>query len=316
MNILAIAEHREQQLRDVSTQLITAAREFSGTSDSQVSLALIGEEDLSLAESLNKEGVSQIYYVPHEQPYNHNVYVKAIEELYESVQPDLLLMPHTVCGWDYAPAAANRLDLPLITDIMSIQQEQPLTLEREVFESKVKEHVEIQETPVALTARPGEWDSTETAGEASVETVSVDLPDAKLRSRVEELVEGTTGDVDISEADYLVSIGRGIQEEENLDLIHDLADALGATISASRPITDNGWLPKNRQVGQSGKTVKPKVYLAIGISGAVQHISGMKSSDTIIAINNDPDAPIFDLADYGIVGDLFDVVPKLIEQFE
>ena len=123
------------------------------------------------------------------------------------------------------------------------------------------------------------------------------------------------GDVDITEADVLVSVGRGIDEEENIPLIEELADTLGATLSSSRPIVDNGWLPKNRQVGQSGKVVTPDVYIAVGISGAVQHVAGMKGADTIIAINTDPSAPIYDIADYGIVNDLFDVVPELIEQF-
>ncbi len=142
------------------------------------------------------------------------------------------------------------------------------------------------------------------------------MDEEALGARVQGFEEVGGGDVDISEAEVLVSVGRGIEEEENLDLVRDLADALGATLSASRPIVDNGWLPKNRQVGQSGKVVTPKVYIPVGISGAVQHVAGMKGSETIVAINTDPNAPIFDIADYGIVGDLFDVVPELIDEFE
>ncbi|MFC7116120.1 electron transfer flavoprotein subunit alpha/FixB family protein [Natronoarchaeum sp. GCM10025703] len=166
-----------------------------------------------------------------------------------------------------------------------------------------------------MTVRDAEWPVTEGAGEAEIEAADVDIDESAVRSTVKGFEEVGAGDVDITEADLLVSIGRGIEEEENLELIEDLADTLGATMSASRPIIDNGWLPKGRQVGQSGKVVTPDVYLAIGISGAVQHVAGMKGAETIIAVNTDPNAPIFDLADYGIVGDLFEVVPELIEEF-
>jgi len=149
--------------------------------------------------------------------------------------------------------------------------------------------------------------------DATVESLEVDHPESGARVTGFEEVGG--GDVDIADADVLVSVGRGIEEEENLELVEELADALGATLSASRPIVDNGWLPKNRQVGQSGKVVTPDVYIAVGISGAVQHVAGMKGSDTIVAINTDSNAPIFDIADYGIVGDLFEVVPELIDEF-
>ncbi|OYR89175.1 electron transfer flavoprotein subunit alpha, partial [Halorubrum sp. E3] len=164
-----------------------------------------------------------------------------------------------------------------------------------------------------LTVRGGEWPPAEGVGDATVEAADVDHPESGARVTGFEEVGG--GDVDIADADVLVSVGRGIEEEENLELVEELADALGATLSASRPIVDNGWLPKNRQVGQSGKVVTPDVYIAVGISGAVQHVAGMKGSDTIVAINTDPNAPIFDIADYGIVGDLFDVVPELVDEF-
>ena len=168
---------------------------------------------------------------------------------------------------------------------------------------------------VAVSVRGGEWPPAEESGDAAVEAFDVDIDEDAIGSRVSGYEEVAAGDVDISDADVLVSVGRGIEEEDNLEIIHDLADALGATVSASRPIVDNGWLPKNRQVGQSGKVVTPDVYIAIGISGAVQHVAGMKGAETIIAINDDPSAPIYDIADYGIVDDLFEVVPALTEEF-
>ncbi|MFC6766685.1 electron transfer flavoprotein subunit alpha/FixB family protein, partial [Natrinema soli] len=167
-----------------------------------------------------------------------------------------------------------------------------------------------------VTIRSAEWPQAEGTGDASIEAFDADIDEDAIGSTVTGFEEVAGGDVDISEAELLVSIGRGIEEEENLDLIRDLADALGATLSSSRPIVDNGWLPKNRQVGQSGKVVTPDVYIAIGISGAVQHVAGMKGSDTIVAINTDPNAPIMDIADYAIVDDLFDVVPELIDKFQ
>lgn len=224
-------------------------------------------------------------------------------------------MPNSVNGLDYAPAVANSLDLPLATDAVGIEYGDSLTVTREMYGSKVETTVEIGGDQQAVTIRGAEWPAAEGVGDAEISEFDVDI-DTDTGSRVTGFEEVGGGDVDISDAEFLVSIGRGIEEEENLPLIEDLVEATDATLSSSRPIVDNGWLPKNRQVGQSGKVVTPDVYLAIGISGAVQHVAGMKGSDTIIAINTDPNAPIFDIADYGIVGDLFDVVPELIEQFE
>jgi electron transfer flavoprotein alpha subunit len=165
-----------------------------------------------------------------------------------------------------------------------------------------------------VTLRPGEWPAAEGTGDAAIEAVEATIDDAAVRSTVTGFEEVGSGEVDITDADVLVAVGRGIGEEEHLDMIFDLAEAMGATVAASRPLIDNGWLEPDRQVGQSGKVVTPDVYLAVGISGAVQHVAGMKGSDTIVAINDDPSAPIFDVADYGIVGDLFDVVPALTDQ--
>jgi electron transfer flavoprotein alpha subunit len=224
-------------------------------------------------------------------------------------------MPNTVNGLDYAPAVANELDLPLVTDVVGFEAEDGVSVTREQYGGKVETTYDIDADAYALTVRPAEWPKAEGDGDASIEAFEADIDDSKVRSTVNGFEEVGGGDVDISEADVLVSVGRGIEEEENIVLVEALADALGATLSSSRPIVDNGWLPKNRQVGQSGKVVTPDVYIAIGISGAVQHVAGMKGADTIIAINTDPNAPIFDLADYGIVDDLFDVVPELIEAF-
>ncbi|ELY65040.1 electron transfer flavoprotein subunit alpha [Natronococcus jeotgali DSM 18795] len=190
-----------------------------------------------------------------------------------------------------------------------------MTATREMYGGKVETTNELTGNAV-VTIRGAEWPGADGTGDAEIREFHAEIDEDAVRSTVTGFEEVGGGDVDIGEADVLVSVGRGIEEEENLEIIEELADALDATVSSSRPIVDNGWLPKNRQVGQSGKVVTPDVYIAIGISGAVQHVAGMKGSETIVAINTDPNAPIMDIADYAIHDDLFDVVPALTEEFQ
>ncbi|SEO54552.1 electron transfer flavoprotein alpha subunit apoprotein [Halogranum amylolyticum] len=315
-DVLAVTEHRRGDLRDVSFELVSAGRELADATGGDLHLAVISGDVDDFAEELNREGVDQIHTVDYGEEFNHDVYAQAVEALYDDLSPSVLLMPNSVNGLDYAPAVANGLGLPLVTDAVAFEWDGALTATREMYGSKVETTIEVDAERVAVTIRGGEWPIAEEIGDANVAAFDVDIDEGAVRSRVTGFEEVGSGDVDISEAEVLVSVGRGIEEEENLELVERLADALGATLSSSRPIVDAGWLPKNRQVGQSGKVVTPKIYLAVGISGAVQHVAGMKGAETIIAINTDPNAPIFDIADYGIVGDLFEVVPALIEQFE
>ena len=314
-DVLAVAEHRRGDLRDVSYELITAGREVAEATGGDLRIAVIGGNTEGFAEKLDRPGVDVIHTVDYGEEFNHDVYDQAVVALANQVDPQVLLVPNSVNGLDYAPAVATALDRPLVTDAVDIAIEDGrLHATREMYGSKVETEV-ASPLPALVTTRPAEWPATDGEGEATVEPAEFTIDEDGIRSTVTGFQEVAGGDVDISEADVLVSIGRGIEEEENLDLIFDLADAIDATVSSSRPIVDAGWLPKNRQVGQSGKTVTPEVYIAIGISGAVQHVAGMKGADTIVAINTDPNAPIFDIADYGVVGDLFDVVPELIEEF-
>ncbi|MFB6111541.1 MAG: electron transfer flavoprotein subunit alpha/FixB family protein [Halobacteriaceae archaeon] len=315
-DVLVVAEHRRGELRDVSLELLTAGRQLATATGGSLHALVISGDVEGYAEQLNREGVDLIHTVSHGEEFNHDVYQGAIESVYEELQPRYLLMPNSVNGLDYAPAVANGLGIPLVTDVTALEcdGEEPLVTTREMYGSKVETTVEVAADHAAITVRSGEWPAAEGVGDADITTVEYSPPEGSVGSRVTGFEEVGGGDVDISDADFLVSIGRGIEEEENLELIENLVEATGATLSASRPVVDNGWLPKNRQVGQSGKQVSPDVYLAIGISGAVQHVAGMKGADTIIAINTDPNAPIFDIADYGIVGDLFDVIPALTEE--
>ncbi|SFL25786.1 electron transfer flavoprotein alpha subunit apoprotein [Halogranum rubrum] len=315
-DVLAVTEHRRGSLRDVSFEVVTAGRELADATGGDLHLAVISGDVDKFAEQVNCDGVDQIHTVAYGEEFNHDVYTQAVEALYDDLSPSIVLMPNSVNGLDYAPAVANGLSLPLVTDVVDFEWDGALTATREMYGSKVETTIEVDAERVAVTIRGGEWPAANGTGDAEVTAFDADIDEGAIGSRVTGFEEVGSGDVDISDAEVLVSVGRGIEEEENLELVEELADALGATLSSSRPIVDAGWLPKNRQVGQSGKVVTPKIYLAVGISGAVQHVAGMKGSETIIAINTDPNAPIFDIADYGIVGDLFDVVPELVDEFQ
>lgn len=315
-DILAVPEHRRGTLRDVSYDLIAAGQKLTEESGGELHLAAIGGNVEGFADSLSRRSVDTIHTVSEGEEFNHDVYTQVLTQLAEDLDPGVVLMPNTVNGLDYGPAVANRLGRPLVTDVVDASFDgSGLTATREMYGSKVETTIEVDSDRVAMMIRDGEWPSVDEMGDPEIREFDAEIDESAVRSTVTGYEEVGGGDVDISEAEVLVSVGRGIEEEENIELIEELADALGATLSASRPIVDNEWLPKNRQVGQSGKSVTPEVYIAIGISGAVQHVAGMKGSETIVAVNTDPNAPIYDIADYGIVDDLFDVVPALIAEF-
>ena len=315
-DVLFVAEHRRGDLRDVSYEGISAGRKLADDLGGDLNVAIISGDVERYADALNTPSVDVIHTVDAGEEFDHDVYAGATEALHAELDPAALVLPNSVNGLDYAPAVADELGLPYVTDTTDLAYDGGLTVTREMYGSKVETTVEVASEQFVVSIRGGEWEAATGAGDADVVAFDFDADSVDDGARVTGYEEVGAGDVDIADADFLISIGRGIEEEENLDLIRDLVDTTGATLSSSRPIVDNGWLPKNRQVGQSGKQVTPKVYLAIGISGAVQHVAGMKGAETIIAINTDPNAPIYDIADYGIVDDLFDVVPALIEQFD
>ena len=314
-DVLAVGEHRRGELRDVSYELLTAAEELADATGGDLHVAVISGNVDEYAEDLNRDGVDAVHTVEYGEEFNHDVYTQAVEQLAGEIDAQYVVAPNTVNGLDYVPAVAERLDAPLVTDAVAFETGDGLSVIRELYTGKTEATVEVDSETAVLTIRPGEWPGAEGTGDAAVEAFDADIDEDAIKSTVNGYEEVGAGDVDITEADVLVSVGRGIEEEENLEIIEALADALDATVSASRPIVDNDWLPQDRQVGQSGKKVTPDVYIAIGISGAVQHVAGMKGAGTIIAINDDPSAPIYDIADYGIVDDLFDVVPALTEEF-
>ena len=314
-DVLAVVEHRRGELRPVSFELLAAGRELTAAMDGELHVAVIGGPVDRYADRLNREGVDVIHTVENGAEFNHDVYVQTVDALCETLEPSVLLAPHTVNALDYIPAVAVDRDMPLVTDVLDVSvEDEAFSVTREFFESKVTASMSVTGSPRAVTIRPGEWPAAEGIEETEVRFFEFEPDVEAIGSTVEGYEEAGSTDVDVTAADFLVGVGRGIGDMENLELIEELAEAGDATIAASRPLVDKGWFDTGRQVGQSGKTVSPEVYLAVGISGAVQHVAGIKGADTIIAINTDPHAPIFDIADQAIVGDLFDVVPALIEQ--
>jgi electron transfer flavoprotein alpha subunit len=307
MSVLVSAEHVRGQLREVTLELITAAQELG----EPVTVAVIAHDPAALAGDVNRAGVAEIVTVAVDaEEFENDVYQQAVEALIQERQPAVTLLGFTVNSMGFAPAVAAKLGLGFASDVFAFRTEAgELVAERSFYGAKVSAEIEFPQEQVLLLLRPTAWAPTEEAGGAAVSDFPVSISGSRARHL--EFVEAPAGDVDITTADFLLSVGRGIGEKENLSQFEELADKLGATLSVSRPIVDAGWMTSARQVGQSGKTVKPKVYLALGISGAVQHLAGMKTSGTIIAVNTDPDAAIFNVAHYGAVADLFEVAEEL-----
>ncbi|MGH3027376.1 MAG: electron transfer flavoprotein subunit alpha/FixB family protein [Gaiellaceae bacterium] len=308
MSVLVVAEHIRGELRPVTLELISAAKSLGGP----VAVAVIAKDPGALTDAVNVEGVDEILTVQVEQDeFENDVYQQAVEQLVAERSPGAVLLGFTVGSMGYGPALAAKLGLGFASDVFAVREEDGgLIAERSFYGAKVNGELEFPgHESVVLLLRPTSWQPAEGAGSASV--TAVEAPAANSRARHKDWVEAQAGDVDITTADFLLSVGRGIGDKENLEQFEELADSMGATLSSSRPLVDAGWMPTARQVGQSGKTVKPKVYLALGISGAVQHLAGMKTSGTIIAVNNDPEAAIFNVAHYGAVADLFEVAEEL-----
>jgi electron transfer flavoprotein alpha subunit len=307
VSVLVVAEHLRGEVRPITLELVSAAKELEGP----VAVALIAAEPDALVESVGVEGVDELIKVaagPDE--FENDVYQQALEVLIEERQPDVVLLGFTINSMAYGPAVAAKLGLGFASDVFAVRDEGGLVATRAFYGSKVHAEVEFPgHDRVLLLLRPTAWPPAEGAGSPTVSEVSV--PASESRARHKDFVDVATGDVDITTADFLLSIGRGVGEKENVPQFEELADKMGATLSVSRPLVDQGWMPNSRQVGQSGKTVKPKVYLALGISGAVQHLAGMKTSSTIIAVNSDPEAAIFNVAHFGAVADLFEVAEEL-----
>jgi electron transfer flavoprotein alpha subunit len=317
--ILVVAEQREGHLNRVSLETIAAAQQIAKETGWQIEAVLPGNNVASLANELAQKSVAKIYALeaPSLADYTSDAYVEALKHFIADKQPKLVLFPHTYQVRDFAPRLALALDRTLISDSIGYKvQDGKLLFTRQMFQGKFAADVSFAgDAPWLATIQIGAFRADQAEpGTAPVETV----PAKEISARVtpHEVFQEAKQAVDLSQAEVIVAVGRGIKEQKNLALAEDLAKALGGEVAASRPICDNGWLPLDRQIGSSGQTVAPKLYFALGISGAIQHIVGMKGSRTIVAINKDPEAPIFEIADVGVVGNLFDIVPAVTEEIK
>jgi electron transfer flavoprotein alpha subunit len=305
--ILVIAEQREGKLNRVSWETVAAAQAIAAETGATVEIA--GKK------------VARVYAIesPRLAKYEPDGVVAALKDFINQKKPTMVLMPHTYQVRDFAPQLATALERTLISDAIGFRKEGgKLFFTRQMFQGKFAADVSFAcPAPHFVTFQNGAFrgDKAEAgASAAPIETVNVQIGDGVQRNQPEDPFKEAKQAVDLTQAEIIVSVGRGIKEQKNIELAKALADALGGEIAASRPICDSGWLPMDRQIGSSGQTVSPKLYLAVGISGAIQHIVGMKGSRSIIAINKDAEAPIFEIADFGVVGNLFDIVPALTEE--
>jgi electron transfer flavoprotein alpha subunit len=320
MSVLVVLEQRGGKWTRMSFEVLSAGKNIADATGLPLEAALVGAGIEALASEAAQYAAAKLYSVddPLLGDYTPDGYTTALEQLIRAKNPQYVLFPHTYQVRDFAPKLATRFGRPLISDVVDIKIDgSSVEFVRQLFQGKLNADVEVSGTPQFASVQAGAFRAQEPQGAAAaVEPFAVNIEPSQIRSKPEAPFREAQRSVDLGAADLIVSVGRGIKEKDNLPVVEALAEALGAELAASRPICDNGWLPMERQVGSSGQTVAPKVYFAIGISGAIQHLVGMKGSKTVVAINKDENAPIFETADYGVVGDLFEIVPALVDEIK
>jgi len=315
--IYVVLEERDGRVSRISWEALAAGQLLAAQSGEPVSAVVIGASTESLAKEAAAKSVGKVIRVEHPllAHYTSDGYTIALHQLIQKAAPPqvAVVFPHSYQVRDFAPALAARMNEVLISDVVAIGDGPVFT--RQLLQGRLAGNYRHHgDGPCFISVQAGAFRADAVAsGAAEITTFTPTIEPAQIRTKPGEPFRGAAQTVDLGSAPLIVSVGRGIKEADNLPIVQELAAALGAELAASRPICDNGWLPMERQVGSSGQTVSPKLYLAVGISGAIQHLVGMKGSQCIVAINKDPDAPIFEVADYGIVGDLFEVVPALTE---
>jgi electron transfer flavoprotein alpha subunit len=319
--ILVVVEQREGKLNRVSWETIAAGQAIAAQTGWMLEAAVVGSNVAPIATEIAPKKLAKVYEIesPKFEPYTPDAFAYGLKEFFGKHSARLVLMPHTYQVRDFVPKLATALGTTVITDSIGYKYEGgKLTFTRQMFQGKFVADVSFLGTgPCFVTFQNGSFraDKVEDgASAAPIEKVVVDVPETIVRNKPQEVFKEAKQAVDLTQAEIIVSVGRGIKEQKNIEIAKQLAEALGGEIAGSRPVCDNGWLPMDRQVGSSGQTVAPKLYLALGISGAIQHIVGMKGARSVVAINKDSEAPIFEIADVAVVGNLFEIVPPLIEE--
>ncbi len=317
--ILIVMEQREGVWHRMSWETLAAAQQLAAQMGLKAYAAVVGQGIGGLAQELARKKLDHVHAVEHAllAPYTADGFTAALEQLIRKFTPSIVLFPHTYQVRDFAPKLATRFNQVLVSDSVGFRvvEGAPIFV-RQLFQGKLNADVKLGGAePHFASIQAGAFRADQVEnGAAQIVQFAPELTAEIIRAKPQEPFRESARAVDLTSADIIVSVGRGIKEKDNIPIVEELAKALGAELAASRPICDSGWLPMERQVGSSGQTVSPKMYLAVGISGAIQHLVGMKGAKTIVAINKDANAPIFEVADYGIVGDLFEIVPALVEE--
>ena len=316
MKIINFIEHNNGKINTNSLESLRASQEICNNNDGEIFCITFNSD---IAEELKQYDIKEILLLENNNLVNYSplFFTKAAEYLIKEINPDLIVFGHTYQTRDWVPRLSARLDIPFITDCTGIKFEDNIKFIRQLYQGKVSADYFVSSYPLIVSFQSGSYRSDQLSnGSATIKTVSLDLDNVQKIIHPGDKFQESESKVDLSQANIIVSIGRGIGKEDNLPMVHELANKLGGNVASSRPIVDSGWLEPFHQIGSSGQTVAPKLYLALGMSGAIQHIVGMKGSQNIIVINKDPNAPFFELADYAVVGDILEIIPKLIENLE
>ena len=317
-NILVVVEQRNGKLKKVVSELLTAGRKIANKKGNKLMAVLLGSGIDNLVDELSKYGPDTIFVADNDklQDYTTDGYTQVLSNLIKEHQPELVLIGNTALGKDLAPRVAQRLETGMIADCIGMDYvREKIIFTRPIYSGKAYIKCTSKSNPVIVTVRPNIFSAEKCSADTEVRHINVEICKELVRNIIKDILHHSSKRVELTEADIVISGGRGMKGPENFSILEELADTLGAAVGASRAAVDAGWREHQYQVGQTGKVVSPTLYIACGISGAIQHLAGMSSSKYIVAINKNPDANIFNIADYGIVGDLFEIIPLLTEEF-
>ena len=312
MNILVIIEHKDGKMHRMSREAIAGAQKIGG----KIAALVIGKDHEEVVNELLNYEIEKTIVVDHDlvPAYNSDGYKEIVKQVFDSIDLKFIIAGHTYQSRDFMPRISAAFDIPMLADLIEVENDKYV---KQVMNSKLNASITSNQDKAILTFQSASFSEEDIIkGSNSLEKFEVTLDPSLIKSKAENAFQETSSEVDLESADFIVSVGRGIEKEENKSIAFNLAQVLGAEVSASRPVVDAGWLPSSRQVGSSGSTISPKLYFSLGVSGAIQHVVGMKGSKNILAINKDRDAPIFEISDYAVVGDVLEIIPKLVNKLK